>query len=89
MVLVVKHPSIGAVSRCRRHGFDPWVGKIPEVGNGNPLLYSCWENSQDRSLVGYSPWGCQESDMTVYAHAMLHICSTFQLLYFSIIVFPL
>ena len=43
--------------------FDPWVGKIPRGGNGNPLQYSCQENQQ-RSLVGYSPCGCKESDMT-------------------------
>ena len=32
----------------RRPGFDPWVGKIPRVGNGNPLWYSCLENPMDR-----------------------------------------
>ena len=26
---------------------DPWVGKIPGEGNGNPLQYSCLENSMD------------------------------------------
>ena len=34
----------------RRHGFDPWVGKIPWKGNGNPLQYSCLENSMDREV---------------------------------------
>ena len=34
--------------QCRRHGFDPWVGKIPGEGNGNPFQYSCLENSMDR-----------------------------------------
>ena len=30
--------------RHKRHGFDPWVGKIPPGGgNGSPLQYSCWE----------------------------------------------
>ena len=33
--------------QCRRPGFDPWVGKIPEDGNGNPLQYSCLENPMD------------------------------------------
>ena len=33
-------------------------------GNGNPLQYSCLENPMDKSLVGYSPWGCKESDTT-------------------------
>ena len=27
--------------------FDPWVGKIPGEGNGNPLQYSCLENSME------------------------------------------
>ena len=28
--------------------FYPWVEKIPGEGNGNPLQYSCLENSMDR-----------------------------------------
>ena len=36
----------------------------PGVGNGNPLQYSCLENPMDRGLVGYSLWGCKESDTT-------------------------
>ena len=27
--------------QCRRHRFDPWVGKIPGEGNGNSLQFSC------------------------------------------------
>ena len=35
--------------RCERCRFNPWVGKIPGEGNGNPLqYYSCLENSMDR-----------------------------------------
>ena len=34
------------------------------VGIGNPLQYSCLENSIDRNLVGYSPWGHRDLDMT-------------------------
>ena len=38
---------------------------INGVGNGNPLHYSCLEESHgQRSLKGYSPWGCTESDTT-------------------------
>ena len=29
-------------------GFDPWVGRSPGKGNGNPLQYSCLENPMDR-----------------------------------------
>ena len=32
-------------SRHKRCGFDPLLGKIPGVGNGNPLQYSCQDNS--------------------------------------------
>ena len=41
------------------------LGLIPGEGNGNPLQYSCLENPHAwRSLVGYSPRGHKESDMT-------------------------
>ena len=33
--------------QCRRPQFDPWVGKIPGEGNGNPLQYSRLENLMD------------------------------------------
>ena len=36
----------------------------PTEGNGYSLRYSCLENSMDRNLVGYSPWGHKESDTT-------------------------
>ena len=31
-----------------RHGFSPWVGKIPRGGRGNPLQHSSLENPLDR-----------------------------------------
>ena len=37
--------------QCRRfwrHGFDPWVGRSPGVGNGNPFQYFCLGNPMDR-----------------------------------------
>ena len=37
----------------------------PGEGHGNPLQCSCLENPQgQRSLVGYSPQGHKETDMT-------------------------
>ena len=39
--------------------------RSPGGGNGNPHQYSYLENPRgQRSLEGYSPWGCKESDMT-------------------------
>ena len=34
--------------QCKRHGFDPWVGKIPWRRKWPPIQYSCAENSMDR-----------------------------------------
>ena len=45
-------------------GLIPGSGSSPGGGNGNPLQSSCLGNPMDRSLVGYSPWGCKESDTT-------------------------
>ena len=43
--------------QCRRLWFDPWFGRSPGEGHGNPLQYSCLENPHgQRSLAGYSPW---------------------------------
>ena len=45
-------------------GSIPGLGRSPGEGNGNPCQYSCLENSMERRLVGYSPWGQKESDTT-------------------------
>ena len=54
--------------QCRRHKrcrFDPWVRKIPWKRAWQLFQYYCLENHHgQRSLVGYSPWGWKESDMT-------------------------
>ena len=46
-------------------GSIPGLGRSPGGGHGNPLQYSCLENPHgQRSLVGCSPRGCKELDMT-------------------------
>ena len=46
-------------------GSIPGLGRSPGGGHGNPLQYSYLENPHgQRCLVGYSPWGRQESDTT-------------------------
>ena len=54
--------------QCRGHkrlGFDPWVGKIPWRRKWQPTpVFLPGEFHGQRSLVGYSPWGCKESDLT-------------------------
>ena len=51
--------------QCRKPGFDPWVRKIPwrRKRQPNPVFLS-GEACGQRSLVGYSPWGHKELDMT-------------------------
>ena len=54
--------------QCRRHkrsGFYPWVEKIPwyRKWKSTPVFLPGEFHAQ-RSLVGYSPWGRKESDMT-------------------------
>jgi len=46
-------------------GLIPGLGRSPGRGHGNPLQYSCLEKPDgQRSLAGYYPWGCKESDTT-------------------------
>ena len=47
--------------QCRRHKFDPWVGKIPGGGPGNPLQYSCLENPMDRGAWWVTVHGVTKS----------------------------
>ena len=44
--------------QCMRHGFDPWVRKIPRrrKWQSTPVLLPGKPHGQ-RSLVGYRPWG--------------------------------
>ena len=54
--------------QCRRHKtcmFNPWVGKIPWRRKWQPTpVFLAGEFHEQRSLVGYSPWGHKELDMT-------------------------
>ena len=50
---------------ARDMGLTPGLGRSSGGGHGNPFQYSCLENPDgQRSLAGYSPWVCKESDMT-------------------------
>ena len=56
---VISHCSSGAVvknlpvnaGKEREEGSIPGLGRSPEAGNGNPLQYSCLENSMDRGSL--------------------------------------
>ena len=45
--------------QCKRRGSDSWVGIPPGGGNGNPLQYSCLENSMDRGALDQRAIGLQ------------------------------
>ena len=83
VVLVVKNPSAN-VGDIRDVGSIPGWRRSPGGGCGDPLQYSCLENTHgQRSLVGYSPWDHKESDtieatqpafthQSVYKYLVLH-----------------
>ena len=54
-----------SASNAGKPGFDPWVGKTPWSRKWQPTSVFLPEESHGRrSLVGYSPRGHKESDMT-------------------------
>ena len=60
----------------RDPGLIPGLGRFPGEGYGNPLQYSCLENSHgQRSLAGYSTQGHKESDMTERQSTAQHIAN--------------
>ena len=64
MVQLVKNLPANA-GGTRDTGLFPGLGRSPGEGNGNPLQYSCLENSMDRGAWQATvPWGCKELDMT-------------------------
>ena len=59
--------SEGEESACNAEdlGSIPGLGRSPGGEHGNPFQYSCLENPHgQRSLVGYSLWGCKELGTT-------------------------
>ena len=68
----------GKVSTCqcrrsKRHGFDPWVRKIPWSRRWQPtLVFLPGKFHGQRSLVGYSPWDHKELGTIEHSTALLH-----------------
>ena len=60
---VVKN--LPAMQELQRHGFDLWVRKMPwrRAWQSTPVFLA-GEPCGQRSLAGYNPWGCEESEMT-------------------------
>ena len=66
VALMVKNPLVYAGDAGSTLGSE----RSPGVGDGNPLQYSCLENSMDKGAW----WGHKESDMTEYMRK-LNSCS--------------
>ena len=64
--------------RHKRPESHPWAGRLPGVGNGNPLQHFCLENSMDRGAWWGTngPWGRKESDMTEATQLASHFQTT-------------
>ena len=58
--------------QCRRHGFDPWVGRSPGAGNGNPLQFSCLENPMDRRAWQAAVHGVTQNQTWLRAHTHMY-----------------
>ena len=64
---VVKNLSANA-GDARDTGSIPGSGKSPAVGNGNPLQYSCLENSMDRGAWWATVHRVEQSWTRLSAH---------------------
>ena len=55
----------GVKNPHKRCGYYPWVGKVPWSRKWQPTpVFLPGKFKGQRSLAGYSPWGCKESDTT-------------------------
>ena len=63
--------------QCRRHwrhGFAPWVGKIPWRRKWQPTpVFLPGESHGQRCLADYSPYVCKEADLTESSLACMHM----------------
>ena len=60
-----KDPACCNEGETKDVGLIPGLGRASGDGKGNPLQYSCLENSmKQRSLVGYNLWGRKELGTT-------------------------
>ena len=68
---MVKNLPVNA-GNARDEGSIPASGRSPGVGNGNPLQYSCLENSMDRGASSLQSMGLQ-SQTWLTEHIYTHV----------------
>ena len=64
--------SLFEIEAWGRPGFNPWVGKICRRKWQPTPVFLPGKSHGQRNLVGYSPWGCKESDTTEQLHSLTH-----------------
>ena len=78
-MLVVKNPPVSA-GDVKRHGFNPWVRKILWKRKWQPTpVFLPGKSHGQRTLVGHSPWGYNESDLTYLLNLLLQHIIKFKL----------
>ena len=70
VVLVIKNPTANAED-TRDSGSIPGSGRYPGVGNGNPLQYSCLEDSMDKGAWRAIVYGVAKSRTRLSVWALL------------------
>ena len=62
--------------QCRRCGFNPWVGKIPQRKKWQPTpLFLCGKSHRQGNLASYSPWGHKgQTQLSYWAHKHIQKC---------------
>ena len=71
------HLSAGKKSACNAGdlGSTPRLGRSPEEGNGNPFpVFLPGKSHGQRSLAGYSSWGCRVRHEWVTNFRLHHAC---------------
>ena len=59
--------------RCKRCRFNPWYGKSPGEGNGNPLQYSCLRHPMEREVRWVICSPCGQKELYITEHARMQI----------------
>ena len=67
--------------RPKRHGFNPWVRKIPWRRKWQPTpVFLFGESHEQRSLASYIPCGCKESDRTQHITEAYYLWTSFKIM---------
>ena len=68
---------------CKKCEYNPWVRMIPWSREWKPSpVFLPGKFHRRRSLAGYSPWGCKESDMTEHTLSHTHNMCVDRLIFF-------